>query len=87
MGPVIIAFLLAASVSSVVFFILKAVRRKKHPTEEDVQETNRQRREREKLEKQTMEKVTAKLQGKKGGEEEQKPNGLRSGKHNKKKKK
>ena len=87
MGPVILAFFLAASVSSIVFFILRAVRRKKHPTEEDEKETNRQRREREKLQKETMDKVTAKLNGKKDGSEEQKPNGLRSGKHNKKKKK
>ncbi len=83
---VLIPFVLAAAVASITFFVLKAIRKKKHPTEEDVKETNRQRKEREKLKRQTTEKVNAVLSGN-PSEKEHTPNGLRSGKHNKKKKK
>lgn len=82
----LIPFALTIAVASITFFALRAHRRKKHPTEEDVKETNRQRREREKLKRQTTEKVNAALSGNKE-EKEHVPNGLRSGKHNKKKKK
>ncbi len=82
----IIPFVLAMAVASITFFALKAVRKKKHPSEEDIKETNRQRREREKLKRQTTEKVNATLNGDYNSKEHV-PNGLRSGKHNKKKKK
>lgn len=82
----LIPFVLTVSVASITFFALRAHRRRKHPTEEDAKETNRQRREREKLKRRTTEKVNAALSGSKE-EKEHEPNGLRSGKHNKKKKK
>ena len=83
----LVPFLLSIAVASVAFFVLRALRKKKHPDEETEKETNRRRREREKLEKQTMEKVTNTLSKKKDSGEEKAPDGLRSGKHNKKKKK
>lgn len=90
-GPNIVAllvpFLFAAVAASLTFFIMKAVHKKKHPTDEDIAETNRQRREREKLKAKTMTSVTDKLHGKEAPDSQSKPNGLRSGKHNKKKKK
>ena len=82
----LIPFVLAVSVASIVFFALRAHHRKKHPTEDDVNETNRQRREREKLKRQTADKVNAALRGEKA-QGEHVPNGLRSGKYNTKKKK
>ena len=84
--PLLIPFLLAVAVSSLVFFVLKAIRKKKHPDEDDIKETNRQRREREKLAKETSDKVTKAMAGKKDGEEKA-PNGKRCGKYKKKKNK
>lgn len=81
----LVPFIFSASLMAIVFFAMRAVHKKRHPTEEDIKETNRRRREREKLERETMEKVSGKLSGK--GNEEKKPNGLRSGKYSKKKKK
>ena len=86
LAALLVPFLLAVAVSSLVFFVLKAVRKKKHPDEEDVKETNRQRREREKLAKETHDKVTKVMAGKKDGEEKA-PNGKRCGKYKKKKNK
>ena len=83
----LVPFLGAIAISSIVFFALRAINRKKHPTEDDIEETKRQRREREKLKRQTMEKVTSKMQSKKDADEESHTNGLRSGKYKKKKKK
>ena len=81
----LIPFIFSASLMAIVFFAMRAIHRKRHPTEDDIKETNRRRREREKLERETMAKVSGKLSGKK--DEEKKPNGLRSGKYGKKKKK
>lgn len=83
---VFIPLIFTVAIVSLTFFGLKALHKKRHPEEQDVNETNRQRREREKLKRQTTEKVNAALSGK-PGEKEHIPNGLRSGKHNKKKKK
>ena len=83
--PLLIPFFLAIAVSSLVFFILKAIRKKKHPDEEDIKETNRQRREREKLAKETTEKVNRAMAGKKDSGEKA-PNGKRCGKYKKKNK-
>lgn len=86
---VLIPFVLSASLMAIVFFAMRAIHRKRHPTEEDVKETNRKRREREKLERETMAKMNEKLSGKKHDEEsgEYEKRGLRSGKYKKKKKK
>lgn len=84
--PLLVPFFLAVAVTSLVFFVLKAIRKKKHPDEDDVKETNRQRREREKLAKATTEKVNKVMAGKKDGEEKA-PNGKRCGKYKKKNKK
>lgn len=83
---VLIPFLLSASLMAIAFYIMRAVHKKRHPTEDDVKETNRRRREREKLKQDTMQKVSNRLAGK-DGDTEHKPNGLRSGKYKKKKKK
>ena len=87
-GVLIITTMLSFAIMTGVFFGLKYWNRRKHPTEEDVKETNRQRREREKLKRQTQEKVTAYMQGKKSSEDpEHVPNGKRCGKYKKKNKK
>lgn len=82
---VLIPFLFSASLMAIAFYIMRVVHKKRHPTEDDIKETNRRRREREKLKQDTMQKVSDKLAGKEDGEH--KPNGLRSGKYKKKKKK
>lgn len=87
-GVFILTSLISVSLISFVFFGLRARNRKKHPTKEDVKETNRQRREREKLKRQTTEKVNAYMSGKKASDEaEHVPNGKRCGKYKKKNKK
>ena len=84
----ILTSVFSVSLISIVFFGLRAWNRKKHPTKEDIKETNRQRREREKLKRQTTEKVNAYMKGKKSsGETENVPNGKRCGKYKKKNKK
>ncbi|MBR2042599.1 MAG: hypothetical protein IKL57_02615 [Oscillospiraceae bacterium] len=70
-----------------VFFFLRWNHNRKNPTKEDIKETNRQRREREKLQRQTKEKVNAYMRGEKKNEGEKVPNGKRSGKYKKKNKK
>ena len=84
---ILIPFLFSASLMAIVFFIMRSFHKKRHPTEDDVKETNRKRREREKLKRETMEKVTDKLSGVKQSGEAKEKNGLRSGKYKKKKKK
>ena len=70
------------------FFLIKYLHERKNPTKEDTKETNRQRREREKLKRQTTEKVNAYMKGKKSsGEAENISNGKRCGKYKKKNKK
>lgn len=84
----IVTTMLSFALMTGVFFLLKWNHKRKHPTEEDIKETNRQRREREKLQRQTTEKVNAYMSGKKSGEEkEHVPNGKRCGKYKKKNKK
>lgn len=88
MGVLVITLLLSFSLMTIVFFGLKYLNRGKRTAEEDVKETNRQRREREKLKRQTTEKVNAFMSGKKSSEEgEHVPNGKRCGKYKKKNKK
>ena len=58
-GVFILTSLISVSLISFVFFGLRARNRKKHPTKEDVKETNRQRREREKLKRETKQKVNS----------------------------
>ncbi len=81
----LVPFILSASLMTIAFFVMRAIHKKRHPTEEDIKETNRKRREREKLERETMSKVSDTLSGKKADGEREK-NGLRSGKYKKKKK-
>ena len=84
----IVTMLFSFALMTGVFFFLKWNHKRKHPTDEDVKETNRQRREREKLQRQTTEKVNAYMSGKKAeGEKEHVPNGKRCGKYKKKNKK
>ncbi|MBQ2795985.1 MAG: hypothetical protein IJM98_10755, partial [Oscillospiraceae bacterium] len=67
------------------FFFLKWNHKRKHPTEDDIKETNRQRREREKLKRQTTDKVNAYMKGQKPAKDsEHVPNGKRCGKYKKK---
>ncbi len=87
MGVFAIASILSFSLMTLVFFGLKYLHKIKHPTEEDVKETNRQRREREKLKRQTTEKVNAYMSGEKPKDGEHVPNGKRCGKYKKKNKK
>ena len=84
----LVPFILSASLMTIAFFVMRAIHKKRHPTEEDIKETNRKRREREKLERETMSKVSDTLSGKKRDEEsdEYEKRGLRSGKYKKKKK-
>lgn len=87
-GVLILTTVLSFALMSIVFFALKAWHRKKHPDEEDLKETNRQRREREKLKRQTVNKVNSYMKGEKPREEtEHVPNGKRCGKYKKKNKK
>lgn len=83
----IVTMLISAALISFVFFGLRAHHRKKHPTEEDVKETNRQRKEREKLKRQTTQKVNSMMRGEKPSDTEHVPNGKRCGKYKKKNKK
>ena len=83
----IIATMLSFAVMSMVFFGLKYWHHVKHPSEADVKETNRQRREREKLKRETTEKVNAYMRGEKVSDSEKVPNGKRCGKYKKKNKK
>lgn len=83
----IICTLLSFSVMTAVFFGLKYWHHVKHPSETDVKETNRQRREREKLKRETTEKVQAFMRGEKASDYEHVPNGKRCGKYKKKNKK
>ncbi len=87
-GAAMIIFLttgLSFALITLTFFGLKYLHKKRHPEEEDVKETNRQRREREKLKRETTQKVTAYMKGKKTGEEKETvPNGKRCGKYKKK---
>ena len=87
-GVLVITTMLSFAIMTGVFFGLKYWNKRKHPTEEDVKETNRQRREREKLKRQTTEKVNAYMSGQKAKDEgEHIPNGKRCGKYKKKNKK
>lgn len=87
MGVFIVTSVLSFSLMTLVFFGLKYLHKRKHPTEEDAKETNRQRREREKLKRQTTEKVNAYMSGEKTKEADRVPNGKRCGKYKKKNKK
>ena len=86
-GVLIATSLLSFALITAVFFGLKAWNRKKHPEKEDVKETNRQKREREKLKRETTEKVNAYMRGEKSSDSENVPNGKRCGKYKKKNKK
>ena len=86
-GVLVISSMLSFALMTLVFFGLKYWHKRKHPTEEDVKETNRQRREREKLKRETTEKVNAYMRGEKSKETENVPNGKRCGKYKKKNKK
>ena len=86
-GVLIATSLLSFALITAVFFGLRAWNRKKHPDKEDIKETNRQRREREKLKRETKQKVNAYMRGEKKTDSEQVPNGKRSGKYKKKNKK
>ena len=86
-GVLIIATLLSFALMTIVFYGLKYWHHVKHPSEEDIKETNRQRREREKLKRETTEKVNAYMRGEKSKETENVPNGKRCGKYKKKNKK
>lgn len=83
---IIVPFILTIAVTSITFFVMKAVHRKRHPDEEDVKDAERRKREKEKLRAKTMADMNDRLRGKDASEEKE-TNGLRSGKHNKKKKK
>ena len=83
----IIATMLSFAVMSMVFFGLKYWHHVKHPSEDQIKETNRQRREREKLKRETTEKVNAYMRGEKPSDSEKGPNGKRCGKYKKKNKK
>ena len=86
-GVLIIATLLSFALMTIVFYGLKYWHHVKHPSEEDIKETNRQKREREKLKRETTEKVNAYMRGKKVSDSEYVPNGKRCGKYKKKNKK
>ena len=87
MSVIITAPTIAPILPSLVFFGLKYWHHVKHPSEDDVKETNRQRREREKLKRETTEKVNAYMRGEKKNDSEHVPNGKRCGKYKKKNKK
>ena len=86
-GVFVLTTLLSFSLMTLVFFGLKYWHHVKHPSEDDVKETNRQRREREKLKRETTEKVNAYMRGEKKNDSEHVPNGKRCGKYKKKNKK
>ena len=87
-GVLIGTTLLSFALVTGAFFLFKHHHERKNPSKEDIKETNRQRREREKLKRQTTEKVNAYMKGKKSsGEAENIPNGKRCGKYKKKNKK
>ena len=86
-GVLIAVSLLSFSIVTIVFLGLKYWNERKHPSKEDVKETNRQRREREKLKRETTEKVNAYMRGEKHSDSEHAPNGKRCGKYKKKNKK
>ena len=86
-GVLLLTTVLSFALMSIVFFGLKYWHHVKHPSEEDVKETNRQRREREKLKRETTEKVNAYMRGEKKTETEHTTNGKRCGKYKKKNKK
>ncbi len=83
----VVCTMLSFALMSGVFFFLKWNHKRKHPTEDDIKETKRQRREREKLKRETTEKVNAYMSGEKKTEGEHVPNGKRCGKYKKKNKK
>lgn len=86
-GVFVIAMVLSFSIVSLVFFRLRYLHKRKNPTEDDIRETNRQRREREKLKRETTKKVNAYMNGESySGEKEHIPNGKRCGKYKKKNK-
>ena len=87
-GVLIIATLLSFALMTIVFYGLKYWHHVKHPSEDDIKETNRQRREREKLKRETTEKVNAYMRGEKPSDYEKDTKGKRCGnfkKNNKKK--
>ncbi len=88
-GIMAVTTLLSFALITLTFFGLKYLHKKKHPDEEDIKETNRQRREREKLKRETTQKVNDYMKGKRksGEEKESVPNGKRCGKYKKKNKK
>ena len=86
-GVMVISMILSFTLMTGVFFFLKWNHKRKHPTEDDIKETNRQRREREKLKRQTADKVNAYMRGEKQTDGEHIPNGKRCGKYKKKNKK
>ena len=86
-GVLIITTICSFALMTAVFFGLKYFHDRKHPTEEDVKETKRQRREREKLKRETTEKVNAYMSGEKVKNTDHVPNGKRCGKYKKKNKK
>lgn len=83
---VLVPLVCAAAAASLTFFVMKAIHRKKHPDEEYMAEEARRRKEKQKLQSKTMSAVSDRLHGR-DSDGESAPNGLRSGKHNKKKKK
>ncbi len=84
-GVFAIALIFSVSVMSIAFFGLRYWHKRKHPTEDDIKETNRKRREREKLKRKTTEKVNAYMSGKSSNKDEEHiPNGKRCGKYKKK---
>lgn len=83
----ILTSLFSFALMTIVFFGLKYWHHVKHPSEDQIKETNRQRREREKLKRQTTEKVNAYMRGEKTSDSEHVPNGKRCGKYKKKNKK
>ena len=86
-GVLLLTTILSFALMSIVFFGLKYWHHVKHPSEEDIKETNRQKREREKLKRETTEKVNAYMRGEKKSDSEKAPNGKRCGKYKKKNKK
>lgn len=86
-GIMVVTAMLSFALMTGVFFLLKWNHKRKHPTEDDIKETNRQRREREKLKRETTEKVNAYMRGEKAKDTEHVPNGKRCGKYKKKNKK
>ena len=86
-GVLIGTTLLSFALVTGAFFLFKHHHERKNPSKEDIKETNRQRREREKLKRETTRKVNAYMKGEKAKENENVPNGKRCGKYKKKNKK